>query len=191
MDWRSITAIFAATIAVAQNDIKRILAYSTISQLGYMMLGLGVGGVVVGIFHLITHAFFKALLFLGAGSVIHGCTEEQQDIPLPGRPAPPYADHLCNLCGWHAGIVRLPTALLRLLEQGRNPPRRPRLERLGGAVLSRSHIRRAADRLLHGDPPSLLRLLRKSSREPEASRIAARSRRTLSSSPTRTRVRAR
>ena len=73
----AITAIFAACIAVAQNDIKRILAYSTVSQLGYMMLGLGVGGVAVGMFHLITHAFFKALLFLGAGSVIHGCTEEQ------------------------------------------------------------------------------------------------------------------
>ena len=73
----AITAVFAASIAVAQNDIKRILAYSTVSQLGYMMLGLGVGGVSVGIFHLITHAFFKALLFLGAGSVIHGCTEEQ------------------------------------------------------------------------------------------------------------------
>ena len=73
----AITACFAATIAVAQNDIKRILAYSTVSQLGYMMMGLGVGGVAVGMFHLITHAFFKALLFLGAGSVIHGCHEEQ------------------------------------------------------------------------------------------------------------------
>jgi NADH-quinone oxidoreductase subunit L len=73
----AITALFAASIAVAQNDIKRILAYSTVSQLGYMMLGLGVGGVAVGMFHLITHAFFKALLFLGAGSIIHGCTEEQ------------------------------------------------------------------------------------------------------------------
>ena len=73
----ALTAIFAASIAVAQNDIKRILAYSTVSQLGYMMLGLGVGGVAVGMFHLITHAFFKALLFLGSGSVIHGCHEEQ------------------------------------------------------------------------------------------------------------------
>jgi NADH-quinone oxidoreductase subunit L len=73
----AITAVFAASIAVAQNDIKRILAYSTVSQLGYMMMGLGVGGVAVGMFHLITHAFFKALLFLGAGSVIHGCHEEQ------------------------------------------------------------------------------------------------------------------
>jgi len=73
----AITALFGATIAVAQFDIKRILAYSTISQLGYMMMGLGVGGVAVGMFHLITHAFFKSLLFLGAGSVIHGCTGEQ------------------------------------------------------------------------------------------------------------------
>ena len=73
----AITAVFAACIAVAQNDIKRILAYSTVSQLGYMMMGLGVGGVAVGMFHLITHAFFKALLFMGAGSVIHGCHEEQ------------------------------------------------------------------------------------------------------------------
>src|SRR5215469_7354009 len=71
------TAVFAALIAVAQNDIKRILAYSTVSQLGYMMAGLGLGGVAVGMFHLITHAFFKALLFMGAGSVIHGCHDEQ------------------------------------------------------------------------------------------------------------------
>jgi NADH-quinone oxidoreductase subunit L len=73
----AITAVFAACIAVAQTDIKRILAYSTVSQLGYMMLAIGVGGYVAGMFHLITHAFFKALLFLGAGSVIHGCHEEQ------------------------------------------------------------------------------------------------------------------
>jgi NADH-quinone oxidoreductase subunit L len=66
-----LTALMAATIAVVQNDIKRVLAYSTISQLGYMMLGLALGGVSVGIFHLGTHAFFKALLFLCAGSVIH------------------------------------------------------------------------------------------------------------------------
>ena len=79
----ALTAVFAATIAMAQTDIKRILAYSTVSQLGFMMLGLGVGGVAVGMFHLITHAFFKALLFMGAGSVIHGCHEEQ-DIRLMG-----------------------------------------------------------------------------------------------------------
>lgn len=73
----ALTAVFAASIAVAQTDIKRILAYSTVSQLGFMMLGLGLGGIAVGMFHLITHAFFKALLFMGAGSVIHGCHEEQ------------------------------------------------------------------------------------------------------------------
>ncbi len=66
------TAIFAASIAVAQNDIKRVLAYSTISQLGYMIAALGIGAYVAAAFHLITHAFFKALLFLGSGSVIHG-----------------------------------------------------------------------------------------------------------------------
>ena len=71
------TALFAATCALAQRDIKRVLAYSTISQLGYMFLAVGVGGYVAAIFHMVTHAFFKALLFLGAGSVIHGVHEEQ------------------------------------------------------------------------------------------------------------------
>jgi NADH-quinone oxidoreductase subunit L len=71
------TALFAATIAIAQDDIKRVLAYSTVSQLGYMMLGLGVGAYYAGFFHLLTHAFFKALLFLGSGSVIIGCHHEQ------------------------------------------------------------------------------------------------------------------
>ncbi len=66
------TALFSATIALAQNDIKRVLAYSTISQLGYMIAALGVGAYVAAVFHLVTHAFFKALLFLGSGSVIHG-----------------------------------------------------------------------------------------------------------------------
>jgi NADH-quinone oxidoreductase subunit L len=102
----AITTVFAACIAVAQNDIKRILAYSTVSQLGYMMLGLGVGGVAVGMFHLITHAFFKALLFLGAGSVIHGCTEEQDIRNMGGlRKFMPltFATYACGmlaLCGF-------------------------------------------------------------------------------------------
>src|SRR6202049_682348 len=73
----AVTAIFAASIALVQNDIKKVLAYSTISQLGYMFLALGVGAFAAGIFHLMTHAFFKALLFLGAGSVIHGMSGEQ------------------------------------------------------------------------------------------------------------------
>ena len=73
----AITALFAATIAVAQRDIKRVLAYSTISQLGYMFMAVGAAAYVAGIFHLFTHAFFKALLFLGAGSVIHAMRHEQ------------------------------------------------------------------------------------------------------------------
>ena len=73
----AITALFAATAAVAQTDIKRVLAYSTVSQLGYLFLAVGVGGYVGAIFHMVTHAFFKALLFLGSGSVIHGLHEEQ------------------------------------------------------------------------------------------------------------------
>jgi NADH-quinone oxidoreductase subunit L len=71
------TALFAATIGLAQNDIKKVLAYSTISQLGYMFLACGVGAFIAAIFHVITHAFFKALLFLGSGSVIHGMHHEQ------------------------------------------------------------------------------------------------------------------
>ena len=71
------TAFLAATIALAQQDIKKVLAYSTVSQLGYMFLAIGVGGYSAAIFHMITHAFFKALLFLGAGSVIHGMHDEQ------------------------------------------------------------------------------------------------------------------
>src|SRR5881398_326672 len=72
-----VTALMASLIALAQFDIKRILAYSTVSQLGLMMVSLGVGGVAAGIMHLLAHGFFKALLFLGAGSVIHGCHHEQ------------------------------------------------------------------------------------------------------------------
>jgi NADH-quinone oxidoreductase subunit L len=80
------TAIFAATIGLAQNDIKRILAYSTVSQLGYMMLALGVGSETGAIFHLFTHAFFKALLFLGAGSVIHAVhTQDIREMGGLGR----------------------------------------------------------------------------------------------------------
>lgn len=72
-----VTAVFAASIALTQNDIKKVLAYSTVSQLGYMFLGLGVGAFSASVFHVMTHAFFKALLFLGAGSVIHGLSGEQ------------------------------------------------------------------------------------------------------------------
>jgi NADH-quinone oxidoreductase subunit L len=102
----ALTALFGAMVAVAQWDIKRILAYSTVSQLGYMMIGLGTGGVSVGMFHLITHAFFKALLFLGAGSVIHGCAGEQDIRNMGGlRKEMPvtFAAYSCGmlaLCGF-------------------------------------------------------------------------------------------
>ena len=84
----AITALMGALIAVAQNDIKRVLAFSTVSQLGYMMLALGVGSWVAAIFHLFTHAFFKALLFLGAGSVIHAAHHEQDIRKLGGLSKP-------------------------------------------------------------------------------------------------------
>jgi NADH-quinone oxidoreductase subunit L len=82
-----LTAVFAATIGLVQTDIKRVLAYSTISQLGYMFVGVGIGAYAAGVFHLVTHAFFKALLFLGAGSVIHGLQGEQ-DLRKMGGLAP-------------------------------------------------------------------------------------------------------
>ena len=89
------TALFAATIALAQNDIKKVLAYSTISQLGYMFAALGIGAYVAATFHLLTHAFFKALLFLGSGSVIHGMEHGHHEAaharhggPRRTRPAP-------------------------------------------------------------------------------------------------------
>jgi NADH-quinone oxidoreductase subunit L len=80
----AMTAFFAATIAFAQRDIKKVLAYSTVSQLGYMFLACGVGAYTAGVFHVITHAFFKALLFLGAGSVIHGMHHEQDIMKMGG-----------------------------------------------------------------------------------------------------------
>src|SRR5438874_11688806 len=96
------TAIFAATIGITQNDIKKVLAYSTVSQLGFMFLACGVGAFVIGIFHVMTHAFFKALMFLGAGSVIHGMHHEQ-DMRKMGnlRKYMPYTDWTF-LAGWLA-----------------------------------------------------------------------------------------
>jgi NADH-quinone oxidoreductase subunit L len=80
----ALTALFAATIGIAQRDIKRVLAYSTISQLGFMVLAVGLGAYVAALFHIITHAFFKALLFLGAGSVIHSMADEQDMFEMGG-----------------------------------------------------------------------------------------------------------
>ena len=103
----AITALIAAFIALGQYDIKRILAYSTVSQLGLMMVRLGVGGVAVGMFHLLTHAFFKALLFLGAGSIIHGCHEEQDIRKMGGIWKPMRVTSIAYLCGT-AALVALP-----------------------------------------------------------------------------------
>ena len=90
------TALFAATIGIAQNDIKRVLAYSTISQLGYMFLALGIGAYVAAVFHLITHAFFKALLFLGSGSVIHGMEHGIEHTSGHGHAAESHSQHEAN-----------------------------------------------------------------------------------------------
>jgi len=103
----AITALIAACIALGQYDIKRILAYSTVSQLGLMMVGLGVGGVAVGMFHLLTHAFFKALLFLGAGSIIHGCHEEQDIRKMGGIGKSMRITSIAYLCGT-AALVAFP-----------------------------------------------------------------------------------
>jgi NADH-quinone oxidoreductase subunit L len=101
------TAIFAATIGITQNDIKKVLAYSTVSQLGFMFLACGVGAFVIGIFHVMTHAFFKALMFLGAGSVIHGMHHEQDMRKMGGlRKYMPWT-YLTFMAGWLAicGII--------------------------------------------------------------------------------------
>jgi NADH-quinone oxidoreductase subunit L len=95
----ALTALFAATIALVQNDIKKVLAYSTVSQLGYMFLACGVGAFAAGIFHVVTHAFFKALLFLGAGSVIHGLGGEQDMRQMGGLRSRMPRTHLAMLAG--------------------------------------------------------------------------------------------
>ncbi|HEV2882203.1 MAG TPA: NADH-quinone oxidoreductase subunit L [Pyrinomonadaceae bacterium] len=96
------TALFAATIGIAQNDIKKVLAYSTVSQLGYMMLACGVGAFVAAIFHVMTHAFFKALLFLGSGSVIHGMHHEQDMRRMGGLKKYMPVTFATMLTGWLA-----------------------------------------------------------------------------------------
>lgn len=101
------TAIFAATIGITQNDIKKVLAYSTVSQLGFMFMACGVGAFVIGIFHVMTHAFFKALMFLGAGSVIHGMHHEQDMRRMGGlKKYMPYT-YWTFMAGWLAicGVI--------------------------------------------------------------------------------------
>ena len=109
------TAIFAASIGLVQNDIKRVLAYSTVSQLGYMFLGCGVGAFSSGLFHVVTHAFFKGLLFLGAGSVIHAMHGEQ-DMRHMGGLRQHIPGHLLDDVDGHHCHCR-DSALCRVLEQ--------------------------------------------------------------------------
>ena len=123
------TSFMAATIAVAQNDIKRVVAYSTLSQLGYMAMGAGVGAFIPAIFHLVTHAFFKGCLFLGAGSVIHGMHEEQNIQRMGGLRALDAGD-----------VLDVPRRLVR--QRGHDPLRRVLVE-------GRDHPRR----LGHGPDP--------------------------------------
>ena len=139
----AVTAFFAATVGLVQNDIKRVVAYSTCSQLGYMFVACGIGAYSAGIFHLFTHAFFKALLFLGAGSVIHAMHHEQ-DMRKMGGLAPkirltwiddadrhavadgrrhPASRRLCRLpfqgCHHRGGLRRAHAGQLRVLAAGR------------------------------------------------------------------------
>ena len=130
-----ITALISALIALAQADIKRILAYSTVSQLGLMMVSLGVGGVAAGIMHLLAHGFFKALLFLGSGSVIHACHEEQ-DIRKMGGLRRLMPVDVSNLRDRHDGAQRGAALLCRRLDEGRNPARHFALVGLARAALS-------------------------------------------------------
>jgi NADH-quinone oxidoreductase subunit L len=102
-----LTALFAASIGLVQTDIKRVLAYSTVSQLGYMFVGVGVGAYAAGIFHLVTHAFFKALLFLGAGSVIHALRGEQ-DLRKMGGLAPRMLPTTVTFLVGAAGLAGIP-----------------------------------------------------------------------------------
>ena len=106
----AVTALFAATIGLAQNDIKKVLAYSTISQLGYMFLACGIGAFVAAIFHVVTHAFFKALLFLGSGSVITGMHHEQDMRRMGGLKKYMPVTFVTMLAGWLAICGILPFA---------------------------------------------------------------------------------
>ena len=156
-----ITALFAASIGLVQTDIKRVLAYSTISQLGYMFVGVGVGAYAAGIFHLVTHAFFKALLFLGAGSVIHGLHGEQDLRKMGGLKSKMLITTITFLVG-ALGLAGVPPAG-RLLLQGRDPRRR--LLRGPPRALHHPARGRLHDRLLHL-PSRHPRLLRRAADEP-------------------------
>ena len=150
----AITALFAATVALAQNDIKRVLAYSTISQLGYLFLAVGVGGYVPAIFHMVTHAFFKALLFLGRrlGHPRHAPRAGHAPLRGPGQAATGHVRHVHRRLARH----RRGAAVLRLLVEGRDPGLRlgQQHRAVGGGL-----AHRRVDRLLH-EPPGLHDVLR-------------------------------
>ena len=139
------TAFFAGTIGLVQNDIKRVLAYSTVSQLGYMFLAMGVGAYCAGIFHLYTHAFFKALLFLGSGAVIHALSGEQDLRRMGGLKDELPITYWTFLIG-ALGDCRC-AGPRRILQQGRNPLSRPFPR--PHAVVGRRSADVAPDRHLH------------------------------------------
>ena len=139
-----VTSIFAATMGLVQNDIKRVLAYSTVSQLGYMFLACGVGAFTAGVFHLMTHAFFKALLFLGSGSVIHALSGEQ-DMRKMGALWDQHSQdgaHVPDRLDCHRGHP----AARRILQQGCNPGSCLRVQL--DPLVDRIHYGRH-DRVLH------------------------------------------
>ena len=142
------TALMAGTIGLVQNDIKRVLAYSTVSQLGYMFLAMGVGAFGAGIFHLYTHAFFKALLFLGSGAVIHALARRAGH-PPDGRPQAGTADHVLDVPDRGAGDCRRARAG-RLLQQGRDSV--PHVRERAHAAVERRAPDVAPDRHLHVPP---------------------------------------
>ena len=139
------TALMAGTIGLVQNDIKRVLAYSTVSQLGYMFLAMGVGAFAAGIFHLYTHAFFKALLFLGSGAVIHALAGEQDLRQMGGLKKDLPITYWTFLIGALA-IAGVPRSG-RVLQQGRDPV--PHLRQRPHAAVGRRAADVAADRDLH------------------------------------------
>ena len=163
-----LTALMAASIGLVQYDIKRVLAYSTVSQLGYMFTAMGVGAFSAGAFHLMTHAFFKALLFLGSGSVIHAMAGEQDMRRMGGAEEIP-AGHLRDDDDRHAGDCRH-SAVRRVLQQGRDP-----LPRVPGEQdhLGPGGRHGADDRVLHV-PPDGDDLLRRVSRPGVGDATAAR-----------------
>jgi NADH-quinone oxidoreductase subunit L len=157
----AVTSLFAATVGLTQNDIKRVIAYSTCSQLGYMFFAAGVGAYQAAMFHLFTHAFFKALLFLGAGSVIHGMHHEQ-DMRRYGNlmkylPVTFAVMTIGTIAITGLGIPGR-TGLRRLLFQGRHHPFAAFDRRAGGRRLRLLRLRR---RRPGGGPDGLLFMARR------------------------------